>query len=174
MAPSIPQGKELPLLTSSAADFSLFADSEAALRQDPKALLSASSASPVAASPEPTAALSLSLPKRATGTIPRSKSISGKALVQQKRASVIGRSKAMQSTWAKKQKQREERKRLLEKLQVVKVSLQDEKQREKHRLQQRRETRKINEEKNRIVQKITDTRKIKKMSRKQLRLISKA
>ena len=153
------------------SDFSLL-DVTSAQRQDPLQL--PSSASAVSASPEPTKALSLSLPKSAAGTVPRSKSLSGKTHIELKRASVIGRSKALETSWAKKQAAREERKRLLNKLQEVKESLKAEKEREKHRLQQRREARSANEEKNRIVQKITDTRKLKKMSRKQLRLITKA
>jgi len=75
--------------------------------------------------------------------------------------------------WAKIQEERNRRQNLLLREQALKEEEKRKKEEEAERLKKKREQRIANEKKAEVIQVITDTKKIKRMSKKQLRSIRK-
>nr|XP_034181088.1 coiled-coil domain-containing protein 86 [Osmia lignaria] len=106
--------------------------------------------------------------------IPKGKPKSGRIWKEQKtRFSSIVKTRGMRSSFEKKQKLREDLKRVKEMSREIKAKKQAEKEAKKERRRQNLKRAEENRKKGEIVQVITNTAKLKKIKRKQLRTIEK-
>ena len=106
--------------------------------------------------------------------IPKGKPKSGRIWKEQKtRFSSIVKTRGMRSSFEKKQKLREDLKRVKEMSREIKAKKQAEKEAKKERRRQNLKRAEENRKKGEIVQVITNTAKLKKIKRKNLRTIEK-
>ncbi|ELR20143.1 Coiledcoil domain containing protein [Acanthamoeba castellanii str. Neff] len=90
-----------------------------------------------------------------------------------KRSSSLLVGKAYNKTWEAKSQEREKLKVLKAKERALKEDTQQKKEQEKKEAAERRKRKEENLKKSTVVQKITDTRKLKKMKRSQFKLLEK-
>ncbi|KAK0058715.1 coiled-coil domain-containing protein 86 [Biomphalaria pfeifferi] len=105
--------------------------------------------------------------------IPRGKPKSGRVwkTVRTERFSKIKQDKMFTTSWAKKMALREEKKRLKEMQEQLKTDKDKEKQLRRERIEANKKRKLENQRRSEIVQPIRNTAKIKKMKKKQLRMI---
>jgi hypothetical protein len=105
---------------------------------------------------------------------PRGVPVSGRLwkAVEVKRSSMKAAS-LERTSWSKRQDDKDEAKRIREKANRIKEDMRLEAVEEIRRIKQRRAAKAANQEKSVVVQKITDTKKLKAMTKNQLRLIEK-
>ncbi|XP_055861945.1 coiled-coil domain-containing protein 86-like [Biomphalaria glabrata] len=105
--------------------------------------------------------------------IPRGKPKSGRVwkTVRTERFSKIKQDKMFTTSWAKKMSLREEKKRLKEMQEQLKTDKDKEKQLRRERIEANKKRKLENQRRSEIVQPIRNTAKIKKMKKKQLRMI---
>ncbi|KAL5477958.1 hypothetical protein EMCRGX_G024824 [Ephydatia muelleri] len=81
--------------------------------------------------------------------------------------------KSLKTPWSKRQKEREEKKILKLYQQQLKEAKQKEKEEKKRRIEEHKARREENKKKAEIVQKITNSKKLKRLSKKQFKMIEK-
>ncbi|KAG5319302.1 CCD86 protein, partial [Pseudoatta argentina] len=112
--------------------------------------------------------------KRERQNIPRGKPKSGRIWKEQKiKFSSIIKTGGIRQSFAKKQKLREDLKRVKEMSRAIKAQKQAEKEAKKQRRRENLKRAEENRKKSEIVQIIKNTAKIKRMKKKQLRMIEK-
>ncbi|XP_062502930.1 coiled-coil domain-containing protein 86-like [Corticium candelabrum] len=89
-----------------------------------------------------------------------------------RKSSLIG-DKPLHTSWRKRVKQREEKKALKEYEQQLKEELQRQKEEKRKRIEEHRKRKEENERKAEVVQVITNTAKLKRLSKKQRKNIRK-
>merc|ERR1711868_42046 len=107
--------------------------------------------------------------------IPRGKAKSGRAwkTVRTGRYSEIRKTKAFSSSWEEKIKQKKDKRAVKLHEQQLKETLKKEKEEKRARKEENLKRRLENEKKAEVTQKIKNTAKIKRMKKKQLRMIAK-
>ncbi|XP_012524838.1 coiled-coil domain-containing protein 86 [Monomorium pharaonis] len=112
--------------------------------------------------------------KRERLHVPRGKPKSGRIWKEEKtRFSSIIKTRGLRLSLAKKQKLREDMKRVKEMSRAIKARKQEEKEAKKQRRRENLKRAEENRKKSEIVQVIKNTAKIKRMKKKQLRMIEK-
>ncbi|KYN29089.1 PREDICTED: coiled-coil domain-containing protein 86 [Trachymyrmex cornetzi] len=112
--------------------------------------------------------------KRERQHIPRGKPKSGRIWKEEKtKFSSIIKTRGIRQSFAKKQKLREDLKRVKEMSRAIKAQKQAEKETKKQRRRENLKRAEENRKKSEIVQIIKNTAKIKRMKKKQLRMIEK-
>lgn len=112
--------------------------------------------------------------KRERQHVPRGKPKSGRIWKEEKtRFSSIIKTRGIRQSFAKKQKLREDLKRVKEMSRAIKAQKQAEKEAKKQRRRDNLKRAEENRKKSEIVQVIKNTAKIKRMKKKQLRMIEK-
>lgn len=129
------------------------------------------------AAPVPSEATPKSSPgtkKREGQNIPRGKPKSGRIWKEEKtKFSSIIKTRGIRQSFAKKQKLREDLKRVKEMSRAIKAQKEAEKEAKKERRRENLKRAEENRKKSEIVQVIKNTTKIKRMKKKQLRMIEK-
>ncbi|XP_014471919.1 PREDICTED: coiled-coil domain-containing protein 86 [Dinoponera quadriceps] len=106
--------------------------------------------------------------------VPRGKPKSGRIWKEQKtKFSSIIKTRGIRSSLAEKQKLRQDLKRVKEMSRAIKAQKQEEKEGKKQRRRENLKRAEENRKKSEVVQVITNTAKIKRMKKKQLRMIEK-
>ncbi|EFN81861.1 coiled-coil domain-containing protein 86 [Harpegnathos saltator] len=106
--------------------------------------------------------------------IPRGKPKSGRVWKEQKtKFSSIIKTRGIRLSFAKKQKLREDLKRVKQMSRAIKAQKHEEKEAKKQRRRENLKRAEENRKKSEVVQVITNTAKIKRMKKKQLRMIEK-
>ncbi|KAL6267625.1 hypothetical protein P5V15_000700 [Pogonomyrmex californicus] len=114
------------------------------------------------------------LEKREKQYIPRGKPKSGRIWKEEKtKFSSIIKTRGIRLSFAKKQKLREDLKRVKEMSRAIKAEKQAQKEAKKQRRRENLKRAEENRKKSEIVQVITNTTKLKRMKKKQLRMIEK-
>eukprot|EP01102_Stenamoeba_stenopodia_P011315 TRINITY_DN3461_c0_g1_i2.p1 TRINITY_DN3461_c0_g1~~TRINITY_DN3461_c0_g1_i2.p1 ORF type:complete len:135 (+),score=41.40 TRINITY_DN3461_c0_g1_i2:108-512(+) len=104
----------------------------------------------------------------------RGKSVSGRTWKKTtKRASSQINVKPLRSSWQKKVSEKERLKQVKLHENLLKEAVRQQKEEERARMEERRKRKEENEKKSSVVQVIRDTKKIKRMSRKQLKQLEK-
>ncbi len=125
-------------------------------------------------------------PKETTATVVLSKkkpvmngssvmgtAVSGPFKNPQKRFSSVVKTKGLKKTFAERMALREDQKRIKQKHDALKEAYYEEQREERRRLEQRKKMKEENEKKSAVVQRISNTKKLKKLTPKQMRYIVK-